>query len=146
MPQARLTRQDFQELTRVRLREARRLLEAKCFGGAYYLTELALECALKACIAKHTRRYEFPDLHVVRNSWKHDLSKLLKTAGLVSELDRDAKKNAALEGNWAVAKDWSVDTRYQIAARSDAQRRANDLYRAVTTRRNGVLAWLRQHW
>jgi len=36
-------------------------MQAGFFDGAYYLAGYAVECAIKACIAKGTRRYEFPD-------------------------------------------------------------------------------------
>jgi len=56
-----LDRKDLQELSRVRLKEATALMQAGFFDGAYYLAGYAVECAIKACIAKGTRRYEFPD-------------------------------------------------------------------------------------
>jgi len=37
------------------------LLRLGLFDGAYYLAGYAVECALKACIAKGTQRFEFPD-------------------------------------------------------------------------------------
>jgi hypothetical protein len=56
-----MKRKDFQELAAVRLKEARVLLRAGCYEGAYYLAGYAVECALKACISKQTERHEFPD-------------------------------------------------------------------------------------
>ena len=44
--------------------------------GAYYLAGYAIECALKACIAKATRRYDFPDRKKVDASHTHDLREL----------------------------------------------------------------------
>ena len=49
-------RKDLQELSKVRLREATALLNLGLFDGAYYLAGYSVECALKACIAKGTRR------------------------------------------------------------------------------------------
>jgi HEPN domain-containing protein len=43
-----LNRRDFQELALVRLNEAKVLLDAGHFDGAYYLAGYAVECALKA--------------------------------------------------------------------------------------------------
>jgi hypothetical protein len=68
----------------VRLGEARLLLDGKSFSGAYYLTGLAIECALRACIARSTEQYDFPDLKRLQNSWIHDLNQLLGTAGLTA--------------------------------------------------------------
>jgi HEPN domain-containing protein len=44
-------RNDLMRLSRLRIREARVLLEAGEFPGAYYLAGYAVECALKACVA-----------------------------------------------------------------------------------------------
>ena len=56
-----MNRKDFQRLSALRLKEAKALLGY--FHGAYYLTGYAAECALKACIAKRTQKYNFPDKH-----------------------------------------------------------------------------------
>jgi len=45
--------------------------------GAYYLAGYAVECALKACIAKKTQRHEFPDKRRVDASHTHNLIQLL---------------------------------------------------------------------
>jgi HEPN domain-containing protein len=50
-----MTRRDFQALSATRLREARALLKTGNPEGAYYLAGYAIECALKACVAKKTR-------------------------------------------------------------------------------------------
>lgn len=55
-----MVRRDFQDLATVRIREAESLLAAGLFDGAYYLAGLAVECALKACIAKATQQYDSP--------------------------------------------------------------------------------------
>lgn len=138
-----MNRRNFQDLARQRLREARRLLGARMAGGAYHLAGHAVECALKACIAKSTRRHDFPDLSRVRDTHSHDLSRLLDLANLKNTLDRDAETHRQLGVNWAVVKDWTVDSRYDPAM---TIRKADDLYRAITMRRDGVGAWLRQHW
>jgi HEPN domain-containing protein len=54
-------RRDLQELSKVRLKEAKALLDLGLYDGAYYLAGYAVECALKAGIAKETRRHQFPD-------------------------------------------------------------------------------------
>ena len=58
---ARLSRSDLQGLALVRLDDARSLLAADRWDGAYYLAGYAAECGLKACIAAQTRQYDFPD-------------------------------------------------------------------------------------
>src|SRR5712692_7302814 len=64
-----MNRNDLRRLARIRLKEARVLLKAACYDGAYYLCGYAVECGLKACIAKATRRSEFPDLEKVKASY-----------------------------------------------------------------------------
>ena len=56
-----MTRSDLQLLSRMRQREARVLLVNNHFAGAYYLTGYAVECALKAAVAKQVHRHDFPD-------------------------------------------------------------------------------------
>jgi HEPN domain-containing protein len=54
-------RKDLQALANARLRDAEILLKNRRFDGAYYLAGYAVECAIKACVAKKTQRYDFPD-------------------------------------------------------------------------------------
>jgi HEPN domain-containing protein len=56
-----MNRGDFQELSIIRLQDAKILLDNKCYDGAYYLSGYVVECALKACIAKKTREHDFPN-------------------------------------------------------------------------------------
>jgi HEPN domain-containing protein len=53
-----MNREDFQQLAESRLKEARALLTAELPDGAYYLAGYAIECALKACIAKRTQQHD----------------------------------------------------------------------------------------
>jgi hypothetical protein len=48
-------------LAKLRLPEARILLDNDCYESAYHLAGYAVECALEACIAKMVQRYDFPD-------------------------------------------------------------------------------------
>jgi HEPN domain-containing protein len=66
----------------MRIADARVLLRAGRHQGAYYLSGYAVECGLKACIAKQVRRYDFPDRKTVADSYTHNLDQLLKVAGL----------------------------------------------------------------
>ena len=56
-----MNRTDFQKLAEERIAEAKILLDAGKWSGAYYLAGYAVECALKACIAKMTKSEDFPD-------------------------------------------------------------------------------------
>jgi HEPN domain-containing protein len=137
-----MNRNDLQRLSRIRLKEARVLLEAKCYDGAYYLCGYAVELALKACIAKMTRRHDFPDKKTVNDSYSHNLASLVGVAGLTARLVQETNRDQAFGLNWTTLKDWSEERRYRL----NSEKEARDLYRAVTARQHGVMRWIRQHW
>jgi len=135
------TRREFQQLARMRLKDARVLLRNRNVEGAYYLTGLAVECAVKACISKNTRRHDFPPpQNTVRDIYTHDLAKLIKAAKLETALDLERTRNKSFNENWDVVKVWNVESRYMTKGLN-----ARDLYRAATGR-GGVMQWLRQRW
>jgi HEPN domain-containing protein len=135
-------RDDLQRLSRIRLAEANTLLRGGHFDGAYYLAGYAVECGLKAAIARGTRRHEFPDLDVVRDSYTHDVAKLVRVAGLQTDLEQLLRADRDFELNWSVVRAWNEESRYRLHAQAEAL----DLYSAITTRRSGVMAWIRRHW
>jgi hypothetical protein len=138
-----LLRDDLQKLARMRLREARRLLLAGEFCGSYHLAGIAVECAIKACIAKQTQQFEFPDKGHVSDCHTHDADKLIKLAGLKILVEREIGANPSFAKNWALVKDWKVESRYD---HNISETLASGLYSAVASRKHGVLQWLRQHW
>lgn len=139
-----MNRQDLQRLSRTRAREAKALLDSGNFAGSYYLMGYAVECAIKAAIAKQTKRYDFPrDKQFAGNVYTHNLKTLLQTAELWSRFEAAAKANPPLSDNWAVVKDWTAASRYTLSI-SEAQTR--DLYSACTARTHGLLAWLKNYW
>ena len=112
----RKARKDFQRLAALRAKEAGVLAESGYRQGAYYLGGLAVECALKACIAKKTRRYEFPaDVKYAQKVYTHELTELLKLAELSSQLERDMKTRPQLATNWSIVKGWNVNSRYETS-------------------------------
>jgi HEPN domain-containing protein len=137
-----MNRNAFQQISRIRTREARALLDAGYYPGAYYLIGYAVECALKACVSKQVKRYDFPDKKLANEAFTHDLEKLVRVAGLAPDFERERRTNLDLELNWAVVKDWSESIRYEISV-SEAQ--ARDLYSACTGR-NGILQWIKRRW
>src|SRR5450631_3647487 len=130
-----MNRGDLQSISRQRKREAWALIRARMYPGAYYLAGYAVECALKACIAKQTNKHDFPDKKFAADCWIHDLQKLVQLAGLGPELTLEMKGSPAFQVNWAIVKDWSEAVRYDLTITS-AQ--AQDLYSACTRRRSGV--------
>jgi HEPN domain-containing protein len=136
-------RNDFKTVARLRVAEARCLLDAGHYAGAYYLCGYAVECALKAVIAKQFRQHSWPDRNLVRDIYTHDTSKLLGLAGLTQDQKQKASADQRFAINWVLVTDWSEQSRY-IAAGS--ARDAADLYKAICERNHGVLPWLRNWW
>jgi hypothetical protein len=77
-----MNRKQFQELSRIRIREAHVLLDSGQFHGAYYLAGYSIECAFKACVCKQVKRHDFPDRKLADEAWQHNLEKLAKVSGL----------------------------------------------------------------
>jgi len=119
-------------------------LTARRASAAFYLAGYAVECALKAYIAKSTSQHEFPPSpeFVREYVWTHNLRRLLAGAGLDQKLRNDAPPDSALDANWAIALLWSEAARYQTITLEQAQ----DLYAAITDPNHGVLAWIHQSW
>ncbi|HKP51275.1 MAG TPA: HEPN domain-containing protein [Chloroflexia bacterium] len=138
-----MNRTDLRQLAELRIQEAELLLNNSFFAGAYYMAGYAIECALKACIAKQTKRYDFPDKKLVKDVFTHNLQTLIKLAELEDPLIAKAKVSTDFADYWKVVKDWSEESRYRTLV---AEQTARDLYRAITDRRNGVLSWLKKYW
>jgi hypothetical protein len=138
----KLKRKDFQELARLRLKEAQTLVRAGCWEGGYYLAGYAVECAFKACIARGTERNEFPELERVRSSYTHDLEKLLRVAKLHDPLAEAMRRETQLAFNWALVTQWSEEARYRRHSEADA----TTLFMAIRDRKYGVLSWLKKRW
>ena len=110
--------------------------------GAYYLAGYAVECALKACIAKLVNQYDFPDKQLALESFTHDIEELVRVARLRVLRTADKAANKIRDQNWDVVKDWNQISRYMRHALQDAQK----LYVAITDPHNGVLPWIKVHW
>lgn len=98
-----MTRSEFQLLADERIRDAEALLKAGRHSAAYYLSGLAVECGLKACIARKTVEFEFPDLRRAQNAWRHNLDSLLKAADLSASLDERTQSGSQFTLNWNTA-------------------------------------------
>jgi len=137
-----VNRADLQQLARERILDAKALLTARRWAGAYYLAGYAVECALKACIAKLMKSEEFPDKNFAEKCWTHDLEKLVALTGLKGDRDAASATDPDLSANWATVKDWSEASRY---ARMNKVK-ARELYDAVTDAKHGVLSWIKSRW
>jgi HEPN domain-containing protein len=138
-----MNRRDFQELTHIRLAEAKCLFDNGCYPGAYYLAGYVVECALKACIAKRTKRHDFPpDKETVGKIYTHKPQNLLEVAGLRDLLTAERKMDRKFDQFWALILKWTEESRYQKRSMQEAR----DLLEAVTNRQHGLLRWLKKHW
>ena len=129
-------------MAEARLREGKALLNKRYYDGAYYLTGYAVECALKACIAKRTKKHDFPDKDLALKSYTHNLKNLVGVSELEQELNIETQRDRAFEVNWAVVKDWNEGSRYE----RHGPEAAKSLYVAVADTKHGVLRWLKRHW
>ncbi len=143
MPIARLNRDTLRTLAASRLEEARLLLHNGLWTGAYYMTGLAVECALKSCLAGAVKEHDFPDKDFVRDMYVHNLEKLFKLNGaLWAAFQADMKSDSRLFVNWSTVKDWDDGKRYDIVEEPEAV----GLYEASTDSGLGVIEWVRGRW
>jgi hypothetical protein len=120
--------------------DAQVLLNNNRFGAAYYVVGYAVECGLKACIAKLTKAEDFYDKTLARNVFKHDLEELANYAGFdVKQLSAGDPQFAA---NWAEVKDWTEESRYEPHTLIEAEQ----MIRAVEDPAHGVMQCIRRYW
>jgi HEPN domain-containing protein len=143
VPIARLNRDTLRTLAGSRLEESRVLLENRLWTGAYYMTGLAVECALKSCLAGAVKEYDFPDKQFVNAMYVHSSENLFKLNGeLRAKLQSDMKSDRKLSVNWSTVRDWDDNKRYDIVEESEAR----SLYEASTETGSGVMEWIRGRW
>lgn len=140
-----MNREEFQRLSTERIEDAKVLLAASHWAGAYYLAGYSLECALKSCvIAFVARRAEiiFEKPGYSQKCWTHNLETLVEQAGLEDERDRARKANTQLGANWSIAKDWKELSRYKMSTQLQAEK----LFTAINDKTDGVLQWVENFW
>lgn len=137
-----MNRTDLQQLAQERVRDAEALLDAGRWSGAYYLAGYAVECALKACIAKRTNQHDFPDKELALQSYSHSLDTLLGPAELRDDHKTEVAANSTFKQNWLDVRDWNEQARYRIWSEPDARK----LFLAVTDPVAGVLPWIEARW
>ncbi|MCT7984221.1 HEPN domain-containing protein [Laspinema sp. A4] len=125
----------------MRLKEVEVLINNRQYSGAYYLSGYVIECALKACIARKTQKFDFPDKKTVLDSYTHDLEKLVKVAQLENEL-KFHLKNPDFNSRWLSVIQWNEESRYQ----KHSKQKTIDIYQSIKDPTHGVLQWLQQHW
>ena len=118
------------------------MYQARCWDGAYYLAGYAVECALKACIAKSTVRYDFPAKDRVIGSHTHNLHALVKLAEIESIRKTQYDEDLDFRKYWDVTQRWSEQSRYERIR----QELAEELLIAVSERQHGIIPWIKRHW
>jgi HEPN domain-containing protein len=137
-----MNRKDLQALANIRIREAKALYRAGEFSGAYYLIGYAVECGLKACIAKKFKRHDFPDRKGVNEAHTHNLKTLAALANLEGSRLVLEQMDPLFGKNWNLTIRWSEESRYKVFD----EQTCKELMDAIMERRHGVMSWVKQHW
>ena len=139
-----MNKTDLEQLADLRLSEAAALLglTPPMPDGAYYLAGYAVECALKACIAKLTAQHDFPDKNYASKCFTHKAKELVPLAGIEGDRLAAMVADTVLAANWLVVKDWSEESRYQRWTVVQA----TTLVDAIREPNHGVLQWVKGHW
>jgi HEPN domain-containing protein len=137
-----MNRTDLQNLAEERLGDAEALLAGGRYGAAYYLVGYAVECGLKACIAKLTRAEDFYDPKLAANIFKHDLKELASHARVLAVVEQLSIADTAFGANWAHVTTWNEKSRYEPHTLQDAEQ----MIQAVKDQHHGVMQCIRQYW
>jgi len=138
-----MNRTDLQILAEDRLKDAQVLLANGRFGAAYYLAGYAVECALKACIAKLTQAEDFPIKNSTNTVYIHDLKRLAATARVEVAIAQLSGIDQSFKNNWEIVSWWSEESRYD---RSIDQPLAELMLNAVSEPQHGVMQCIKQYW
>jgi len=138
-----MNKSDLERLTQERLKDAEILLHHGQWSGAYYLAGYVVECAIKACIAKQTRAFDFPPHpEKAKQIYTHKIAVLLEMATLTQQRNRDMKGDALLRKYWSLVEAWTESARYNHWSETQAR----ELYEAVTDPQQGVYQWIIRFW
>src|SRR5271163_4966598 len=96
----RLNRELLQQLSEQHLGDAQVLLQEKRWPRSYYLAGYSVECALKACIAKQTKAYDFPHKDSPK-VFTHRFEILVELAELEQARIDKAKSSRDFKLSWA---------------------------------------------
>lgn len=102
----------------------------------------SIELAIKAVICKRFKSETIPNKQFVKDLHVHDLEKLMELSALKTHFKEDRKNNSELNAFWNVVSDWTENSRYEIREQQDA----SAIIEAISNQKNGILAWIKQHW
>jgi HEPN domain-containing protein len=137
-----LKRTDLQALAQAKLDDAIILFKNGRFSNSYYLSGYAVEIGLKACIAAQVSAETIPDKSFIKGILNHQFSNLVGLAGLATALKDEQDANAEFAANWAIASEWTPDSRYEATDKMSAQL----MLQAIGDQKSGVLRWIKTHW
>ena len=139
-----MNRTELRQLAEDRVLDAKALIDAGRWSGAYYMAGYAMECGLKACVLALVERTGeiFMDKEFSRKRFTHKLIELIGVAQLTNSHNDLLKKNSSFRSYWTIAEDWTEASRYQQQTESGARA----IYKAITDDPNGILPWIRTHW
>lgn len=137
-----MKREEFKQLARSRIDEAKTLLASGYYSGAYYLAGYALECSIKACLAKQIKEHNIPEKKFINDIYSHDLQKLIKFDDDLYASYEELKSDPDFMVNWTIIKDWSERSRYATYDKNQAE----ELINAIVNNNGGVLSWVQRYW
>lgn len=141
-----MNRAHWRQLAEERVLDAEALLKASRWAAAYHLVGYAVEAVLKSCVLAYIENDNagviFQERRFSDNCWTHDLTELVRLAGLRETLELAKAADRQLGINWIYVTQWKEISRYQPATEFDAHR----LYQAVTAPHDGVLPWIKNRW
>lgn len=129
-------------LALMRLEDARVLEAARRDSAAYYLAGYAVECGLKAIIARSFKDSVIPDRNFVNRIYSHNLNELAALANLRPALDERIRISDRFRANWSFVSDWNEASRYEIIDPFMAEL----MIHAVGGEPDGVIPWLKELW
>lgn len=137
-----LKRSDLRAIAQAKVDDAIFLLQHRRFSNAYYLAGYAIEIGLKACIAAQISAETIPDRAFVNRIFNHEYSVLIGLAGLKTQLNEQQDRDPRFAANWALASEWSPETRYEAKDAMTAQLMVG----AVADDNAGILPWIKAYW
>ncbi len=137
-----IKRETLQRLASAKVVDAELLFQNGRYSNAYYLFGYGIEIALKARIARAFFAETIPDKRLVLDIYSHDLTKLVGLAQLTDALARRRKESLQFDANWALAAEWSEESRYEEIDMFTATNMRN----AIVNLEHGVFSWLQHNW
>src|SRR5215213_2507506 len=123
-----MTRKEWKRQAEAHCSAAEVLLQQGQFGVAYHIAGLAIECGLKAKIATAFKASTWPTKKFVLDIHTHDLSALVKQAGLDPGRLAQEAASPAFRVYWNTVKGWTIESRYKDWSPAEAR----DIVEAVS--------------